>query len=94
MLYLEGIDYEVIDFTKPLATKICEVLHGHSINSVLIEGGSQTLEAFIQENLWDEARVFTGASHFGTGIKAPELSGKPMELITILSDTLATYTND
>lgn len=93
-LYLEGVDYEVIDFTKPLGSEVCEVLYRHSINSVLIEGGSQTLETFIQENLWDEARVFTGASHFGTGIKAPKLSGKPMELITILSDTLATYIND
>ncbi len=92
--YLDGIDYEVIDFSKPLAYQICEVLHKHSIISLLVEGGSQTLQTFIEENLWDEARVFKGPSTFGNGIPSPEFSAKLMENITILSDTLSTYTND
>jgi diaminohydroxyphosphoribosylaminopyrimidine deaminase/5-amino-6-(5-phosphoribosylamino)uracil reductase len=39
------------------------------------EGGRQTLQTFIDVNLWDEARVFSGNTIFFTeGIKAPALS--------------------
>lgn len=43
------------------------------IQSVLIEGGSNTLNRFISTNLWDEARVLTGKIAFDEGIKAPSL---------------------
>jgi diaminohydroxyphosphoribosylaminopyrimidine deaminase/5-amino-6-(5-phosphoribosylamino)uracil reductase len=34
------------------------MLYDHQIQSVIIEGGRQTLQTFIDANLWDEARVF------------------------------------
>ncbi|SNZ00658.1 diaminohydroxyphosphoribosylaminopyrimidine deaminase [Flagellimonas pacifica] len=92
--YLGGIDYEVIDFSNSLASQICGVLHKHSITSILIEGGSQTLQTFIDEGFWDEARIFTGATIFENGISAPIVSGKLLKTIPILSDTLTTYVND
>jgi diaminohydroxyphosphoribosylaminopyrimidine deaminase/5-amino-6-(5-phosphoribosylamino)uracil reductase len=33
-----------------------DVLYDHQIQSVIIEGGRQTLQTFIDANLWDEAR--------------------------------------
>ena len=45
------------------------------INSVLVEGGKHTLEQFITENLWDEARILTGTSFLESGLRAPEISG-------------------
>ncbi|MGX1929140.1 bifunctional diaminohydroxyphosphoribosylaminopyrimidine deaminase/5-amino-6-(5-phosphoribosylamino)uracil reductase RibD [Flagellimonas sp. 2504JD4-2] len=92
--YLDGVDYEVIDFSKPLASQICAVLYTYNITSVLIEGGSQTLQTFINEDLWDEARVFTGESIFNNGTLAPKISEEPKDSIHILTDTLSTYTND
>ena len=46
-----------------------------NIQSVIIEGGRQTLQTFIDENIWDEARVFKGSSSFKIGTKAPIISG-------------------
>jgi diaminohydroxyphosphoribosylaminopyrimidine deaminase/5-amino-6-(5-phosphoribosylamino)uracil reductase len=48
-------------------------LHNRSIQSVIIEGGAATLNAFIEAGLWDEARVFQSNSCFGEGIKSPQL---------------------
>ncbi|RDY61311.1 bifunctional diaminohydroxyphosphoribosylaminopyrimidine deaminase/5-amino-6-(5-phosphoribosylamino)uracil reductase RibD [Flagellimonas nanhaiensis] len=92
--YIEGVDYEVIDFSESIAKQVCEVLYWHSITSVLIEGGRMTLQAFIHENLWDEARIFKGSSQFGNGVTAPKVSGSVWSIQQILSDQLTIMTND
>jgi len=85
---------ETIDFSKNLAKQICKVLQKHQIQSVIIEGGSQTLQTFIDENIWDEARVFVGRSKFKEGVKAPVFSKVLKEEINIKTDVLKIYTND
>ena len=45
------------------------------IESVLVEGGAQLLQSFIDKNLWDEARIFIGPALFEEGIKAPRIKG-------------------
>ena len=82
-----------VDFNKPLAQEICKVLYTKSVNSIIIEGGLQTLQTFINENLWDEARVFKGQSEFKSGIKAPSVSGNLISESLIVNDTLKLYTN-
>jgi diaminohydroxyphosphoribosylaminopyrimidine deaminase/5-amino-6-(5-phosphoribosylamino)uracil reductase len=47
-------------------------LYKQGIQSVIIEGGAQTLQLFVDENLWDEARVFTSPRTFGEGIATPK----------------------
>ncbi|MBR9758543.1 MAG: bifunctional diaminohydroxyphosphoribosylaminopyrimidine deaminase/5-amino-6-(5-phosphoribosylamino)uracil reductase RibD [Algicola sp.] len=79
------------DFNQPIAKQICNALYKQDIQSVIIEGGSKTLQAFIDENLWDEARVFTGNTTFKNGIPAPAFLGKPTSKQTILNDTLRFY---
>lgn len=56
---------------------ILETLYRNEIQSVIIEGGKQVLESFIQSGLWDEARVLTGTENFGHGLKAPALHLNP-----------------
>ena len=67
------------------------VIHG---GVIIIEGGSQTLQLFIDEGLWDEARVFTGVSKFNEGIKAPEFSRLMFSEEHIENDILRIYMND
>ncbi|MEC3907668.1 bifunctional diaminohydroxyphosphoribosylaminopyrimidine deaminase/5-amino-6-(5-phosphoribosylamino)uracil reductase RibD [Tamlana sp. 2201CG12-4] len=83
-----------IDFSKSIAQQICSILFNNDINSVIIEGGTRTLQTFIDENLWDEARVFTGQSVFKSGIKAPVFSGTLTSEQKIVTDTLKIYSND
>lgn len=82
-----------IDFTANMATQIADVLFQKNIQSIIIEGGRQTLQTFINENLWDEARVFRGNIFFGNGINAPVLSSKWSERQFILEDELLIFKN-
>ncbi len=82
------------DFTKPLTKQIAGLLFSNDINSVIIEGGAKTLQTFINENLWDEARVFTGQIEFKKGIKAPNFKGKLISEENLLTDNLKIYLND
>ncbi|NAY90695.1 bifunctional diaminohydroxyphosphoribosylaminopyrimidine deaminase/5-amino-6-(5-phosphoribosylamino)uracil reductase RibD [Muricauda sp. JGD-17] len=92
--YINNIDYEVIDFSKPMAREICKILYRYGITSMILEGGSKTLQTFISEGLWDEARIFKGAMHFERGLAAPKISGKLRSTSPILTDTLFIYTHD
>ena len=90
----QNIVYETINFDKNIAQQICIVLQKHKIQSVIIEGGSQTLQAFIDDNIWDEAKVFIGDAAFIKGIKAPILSTKITSEEKIKNDILKIYKND
>ena len=93
MLASENIIYESIDFQQNIAQQILERLYQHQIQSIIIEGGAQTLQTFIDANLWDEARVFIGNSQFGNGIKAPILNRAPSKRETIGIDELLIIRN-
>ncbi|MDD4149023.1 MAG: bifunctional diaminohydroxyphosphoribosylaminopyrimidine deaminase/5-amino-6-(5-phosphoribosylamino)uracil reductase RibD [Bacteroidales bacterium] len=67
----ENISYIKLDFSQSIIPQILEILFELEIQSLVIEGGSQTLESFISLGLWDEALVFTGNSLFVKGVKSP-----------------------
>ena len=92
--YRAGVDYGLLDFSKNVASEICRILHEQNINSVLIEGGAKTLKTFIDADIWDEARMFTGPFHFKSGIKAPVPMGKLIASKEIGSDGLKIYEHD
>ncbi|MFH4965855.1 bifunctional diaminohydroxyphosphoribosylaminopyrimidine deaminase/5-amino-6-(5-phosphoribosylamino)uracil reductase RibD [Gaetbulibacter sp. M235] len=89
-----AINNNEIDFSRNIAQQICSVLFEHEITSVIIEGGTKTLQTFIDENLWDEARIFTGNCYFNEGVKSPTFSGKLVSETKIKEDILKIYTND
>jgi diaminohydroxyphosphoribosylaminopyrimidine deaminase/5-amino-6-(5-phosphoribosylamino)uracil reductase len=71
----DNIQFIKVNFDKKLNINIMKSLHELEIQSVVIEGGRKLLQSFINENLWDEARVFTGNRYFKKGTKAPEFKG-------------------
>lgn len=89
----DNLIYEKINFSSDIAFQICEVLHKHNIQSIIIEGGSRTLQTFIDENLWDEALIFTGNTIFGVGVKRPKFHVVPFKEMTIKDDFLRMYKN-
>jgi len=90
----ENLFFEVIDFLKNIGSQICDVLYKHQIQSVIIEGGSKTLQSFINEELWDEAHVFKGTTTFSKGVKTPNFKGIVANSKTIKEDTLTIYKNE
>lgn len=89
----ENTYFEQIDFNKNFAEQICAILYNYEIQSVIIEGGAQTLKTFTAENLWDEAHVFVGNTKFENGLKAPELKKASSEIRKISDDALKIYKN-
>lgn len=63
------------------------------IESVLVEGGAQLLQSFIDKNLWDEARIFIGPALFEEGIKAPRVKGPCYMKDKIFDDELKIIRN-
>jgi diaminohydroxyphosphoribosylaminopyrimidine deaminase/5-amino-6-(5-phosphoribosylamino)uracil reductase len=59
---------------------VLRVLSHRNIQSVMVEGGATTLQSFIDEGLWDEARVFEAPVSFGEGIRAPQLRNAQFEV--------------
>ncbi|WP_236252734.1 bifunctional diaminohydroxyphosphoribosylaminopyrimidine deaminase/5-amino-6-(5-phosphoribosylamino)uracil reductase RibD [Echinicola sp. 20G] len=86
----QNLDYVKLEKEFSIAD-VLEDLHQRKVQSVIIEGGSFLLQKFIQSELWDEARVFTGQSRFESGIPAPKLAQDPVETLQIMDDQLEVY---
>ncbi|HEX2920766.1 MAG TPA: bifunctional diaminohydroxyphosphoribosylaminopyrimidine deaminase/5-amino-6-(5-phosphoribosylamino)uracil reductase RibD [Bacteroidales bacterium] len=71
-----GTDFIVLDKNRESCIQIAEYLYKAGIQSLFIEGGASVLNHFIANNLWDEARIFTGFEKFNNGIEAPLLHGE------------------
>ena len=54
-------------------------LHAKGIQSLLVEGGAALHKSFVDEGLWDEARVETSPMLLGEGIAAAALSDAILE---------------
>ncbi len=67
----ENCIYENATFDSRLAKNISVILYRNNVQSVIIEGGKMTLETFIKDNLWDEARIFVGNNILKNGTKSP-----------------------
>ncbi|WP_231555152.1 bifunctional diaminohydroxyphosphoribosylaminopyrimidine deaminase/5-amino-6-(5-phosphoribosylamino)uracil reductase RibD [Cellulophaga sp. Hel_I_12] len=91
--YITGVEYHQIDFSKNVASQVCEKLYQEKILSVFIEGGTKTIQSFIDENLWDEARIFTGPKRFHSGTRAPQIKGRVNSKISLEKDQLTLLFN-
>jgi diaminohydroxyphosphoribosylaminopyrimidine deaminase/5-amino-6-(5-phosphoribosylamino)uracil reductase len=89
----ENLDFEKINFSEEISQQICASLFRRNIQSVIIEGGAKTLQAFIDENLWDEAFVFKGNCNFKEGVEAPVFKGILISEEKIKNDTLQIFNN-
>ena len=72
---------------------ITNFLHKKNIQSVLVEGGNKTLKTFIENNLWDEARVFKSTNKLKKGVLAPKINGTKFYEENIKDDNLKIIRN-
>jgi len=89
----EYVEYISVNFTNDLPLQIAQVCFEKNITSIIIEGGANTLQQFIDANLWDEARVFRTKKEIEKGIKSPKLQGNLESNENIENDTLSIYSN-
>lgn len=84
---------ELEDFDNYLPQLIVFQLYLMDIQSMIIEGGAETLNLFIKAGLWDEARVFTGPQSWNAGLRAPEITGSLLSEEKIDQDILRIWNN-
>lgn len=70
------IGIEFVNFSSDFKNQLEAILVKYKLQSIIIEGGATTLQYFIDNNFWDEARVFIGEKYFKCGIKAPSMKKK------------------
>ncbi len=79
------------DFSTSITSQILGALYSAGIISVLVEGGSETINSFLSEDLWDEARVFRAPVVFEAGVAAPSLNCQASEVVVSGVDSLEYY---
>ena len=72
------------------AKEAVEKMYQLNIQSVIVEGGKNTLEKFMAVGLWDEARILVGNQIWGKGLSAPKILEIPKKTVTI-DDNLLIY---
>lgn len=88
----ENCIYENAIFDFKLTRAIAYILYKYGIQSIVIEGGKQIIQSFIDYTLWDEARVFIGNIHLNSGITAPVLN-ENFKIKKIKDDQLKLFFN-
>src|SRR5688572_1171462 len=76
-----------------LVYQMVNALYQMKIQSVIVEGGAKLLQSFIDEGMWDEARIIKNEKLIiNNGIAAPQLPAQnSKQLIKILDDSVNFY---
>ena len=69
------LHYVSLEPEKDLLPQILADLSTRSIRSVLVEGGTQLLQSFIDNDIWDEAFVEKSNIALKTGVREPQIQG-------------------
>ena len=88
-----NMTYIPITRKKDLVPQILTELYKQKIQSLVIEGGAQILQTFIDSNVWDEAIIIKAPHQLTQGIKAPTLVGKTKESFLIENNIISRINN-
>ena len=64
--------------------EVLQELYERKIQSVIVEGGRQVLDAFIESGLYDEVRILRSPQSLGSGLPAPEIPPIAPNRLTIV----------
>jgi diaminohydroxyphosphoribosylaminopyrimidine deaminase/5-amino-6-(5-phosphoribosylamino)uracil reductase len=91
----ENLMYYQVTQDVSLVHQVVHALYQLKIQSVLVEGGAQLLQSFIDEGVWDEIRIITNNELVvPQGLPAPRMqNGRLLHQETMFSDTLQYFVN-
>ncbi|MDD2797102.1 MAG: bifunctional diaminohydroxyphosphoribosylaminopyrimidine deaminase/5-amino-6-(5-phosphoribosylamino)uracil reductase RibD [Bacteroidales bacterium] len=84
-------EYVRIDFSNNPVLEILNILYRRNIQSLLVEGGRQLLQSFIDFDLWDEVQVEVADLTFDDGIAAPKFEATPHSTEQICNSMMYHY---
>lgn len=91
----ENLTYYKLNKEADLLDEILAACYQLNIQSLLVEGGSKTLQSFIDKRLWDEAIVITNTALIvNKGVAAPILNRHTkVNQLVLLNDAITYFTN-
>lgn len=91
----ENLSYHRIAATDDTIDAILKLAYKANLQSILVEGGANLLQSFINKGLWNEARIITNPLlTVSKGLQAPVLPAAiPAKTEHIATDIVATYIN-
>ena len=97
----QNIEFVKLDFKKNVLNQILNELYSRKIQSLIVEGGAQLLNSFLEKDLWDEARIFTAKKNLSvitgkkeSGVEAPKILEDIIFKKGIGEDNLIIYRNN
>ncbi len=89
----DNLLYYQVTTDVSLVHQVVNALYQLRIQSVIVEGGAKLLQSFIDEEMWDEARVITNNQLvISNGLPAPQLMNFSLQgEQKCFSDTIKTY---
>ena len=84
---------EFVEVDDQVIPALLDHLYQNDVQSVIVEGGPEMLQSFIDQKLWDEAHVYIGQVVFGDGIKAPKFDASPICFDRFYNSELRVFRN-
>jgi diaminohydroxyphosphoribosylaminopyrimidine deaminase/5-amino-6-(5-phosphoribosylamino)uracil reductase len=88
-----NLEFITLDFKSNIIAQINNVLYNRGIGSLIVEGGRELLDTYLEYHCWDEARVIEGNQYFGKGLKGPDFKGTLVSSAMAGSDRLLLFKN-
>lgn len=86
-----NIDF--VEVSEEVIPALLDHLYQNDVQSVIVEGGPEMLQSFIDLKLWDEAHVYIGQVVFGDGICAPKFNASPICFDRFYNSELRVFRN-
>lgn len=81
----DNVELIHLDFSSDIVPQIMDFLYSEGIQTLLVEGGRELLQSFIDDGWWDEAYVETGNCIIGSGTEAPSIGHAPLASIRLMN---------
>ena len=89
---LPGVEYVQVDFSRDVLPQVLAELHARGLQSLLVEGGNELLQSFLDAGLWDEIMVEEAPALLGSGVPAPRVDGHvPYERLQVFGRSFRHY---
>lgn len=92
-----AVSFKLISPHKNILQQVMDDNYNQGIQSILVEGGAQLLQSFIDAAIWDEAKILTN-KHLvieSDALNAPDLkNGQTVNRLELIYDEIIEYKND
>ena len=89
----KNICYQKLNFDENILPQIMSDLYNRGIQSLIVEGGSYLLNSFIQNDLWDKARMERAFILLKKGIPSPCVKGRLSHVQKCKNSVISEYEN-